>query len=32
MKLTAAMHKINAAINRQRPVAEARRWSVFVSY
>ena len=32
MKLTTAMHKINAAINRQAPAAEAPRRSVFVSY
>lgn len=32
MKLTTAMHKINAAINRRPPAAEVRRRSVFVSY
>jgi hypothetical protein len=32
MKLTEAMHKINAAINRQPPAPEVRRRSVFVSY
>lgn len=32
MKLTTAMHKINAAINRRPPAAEPRKRCVFVSY